>query len=400
MRSTNGPVHDFEVSAELAAIDAALADRPVDAKFAETANLARALREARPRPTTEFLERLDATASDGFVRAGATVEAKRSHRPLSWLEGLTRRRVPLAFGTAASLLIVVTAVVSSGVLSGSDDTKSRPGRPEVVMPQAGAEQKSAAPAPAEDAAGGRSASALAAPSSSLPTVARERKVERDAQLTLETARAEIERTADRVIEVTDRYRGFVVRSAVSGGDDSRAGATLELRVPSTRLQPALRDLSALAHVRSRTQTSQDITARFTSARSRLNEALTERRALLRQLARATTPNETASIRARLRIANGQITAARANLRSLRNRVGFSSIAVDVQADPNAAVTRGGGWAPGDAVHDALEILGIALGVLIIAVAVVFPLLALVAVSWLAVAKLRRMQRERALDHMA
>jgi hypothetical protein len=231
-------------------------------------------------------------------------------------------------------------------------------------------------------------------------VARARKVERDAQLTLATARDEIERTADRVIEVTDRYRGFVVRSAVSGGDDESAGAMLDLRVPSTRLQPALRDLSPLAHVRSRTQTSQDVTARFTSARGRLNEAVTERRVLLRQLARATTPNETASIRARLRITNRQIAAARANLRSLRNRVGFSGISVEVQADPNAKPKADGGWTPGDALDDALGILGTALGVVIIAVAVVVPLLALVALSWLLAAKVRRMQRERVLDRAA
>jgi uncharacterized protein DUF4349 len=400
MRSTNGPVQDPKVNAELAAIDAALAERPVDAEFAETAELARALRAERPRPSADFLERLDAMALYGFARAGDRAEAKRSRGPKLRLGGLARRRVPLAFGTAASLLIVVTAVISSGVLSGSDGTKSRPGRPEVSMPQAGAERKSTTPAPAQDAAGGESASGLAAPSSPLPSVARERKVERDAQLTLATARDEIERTADRVIEVTDRYRGFVVRSAVSGGDDGRAGATLELRVPSARLQPALRDLSALAHVRSRTQTSQDITARFVSARGRLNEALTERRALLRQLARATTPNETASIRARLRIANRQIAAARANLRSLRNRVGFSSIAVEVQADPNASVKHGEGWTPGDAVDDALGILATALGVLIIAVAIVVPLVAFVALSWLVMAKVRLMQRERALDRMA
>ena len=95
--------------------------------------------------------------------------------------------------------------------------------------------------------------------------------------------------ADDAIRVTDRHGGFVLSSSVAAGEGADAGANLDLRIPSTRLQPALADLSELAHVRARTQETSDITAAFRSPRRRLADAFAERRGLLRQLARAVTP---------------------------------------------------------------------------------------------------------------
>jgi hypothetical protein len=226
---------------------------------------------------------------------------------------------------------------------------------------------------------------------------RTRLQDRDAALVLATPRKDVEDAADGVIEVTDRYEGFVLRSNVSGGDQGRAGATLELRVPTDKLQPALRDLSELAHVRSRTQTTQDITARFVSARSRLNEAVAERRALLRQLGRAVTANETASIHARLRLANRRIAAVRSDLRSLRNRVNFSTVSVSIEADESVKASDGGGWTPGDALRDARDILRTTVGILLVSLAVLLPVIALAVAAWFASRGVRRGYRERALD---
>ena len=86
-----------------------------------------------------------------------------------------------------------------------------------------------------------------------------RKVERAASLTLAPPNDEVEKVADEVIRVTDRYQGFVLRSTVSGGESGTAGGSLDLRIPADRLQPAIRDLSALAHVRERTQNAEDVT---------------------------------------------------------------------------------------------------------------------------------------------
>jgi hypothetical protein len=387
MRRRNGNSIDTDVERELAAIDAALSGKPVEAGLADLANLARAIRAERPRPRPGFNAALDVRVREGFraQEPGASPrDAKRS-----------RRLVPVAAGAAASLLIVVTAVLSSGVLSGGSgghEVSAGRGAP-AETPSAESAPTSAAPtaklrAPAQALTGDQRLKVV-------PRV-RNRQVEHDAALTLAARSDKVEDTADGVIEVTDRYGGFVLRSNVTGGDRSSAGATLDLRIPADRLQPALRDLSGLAHVRSRTQSSQDITARFVSARSRLRDALTERRALLRQLAHATTANETASIRARLRISNREIAIARSNLRSLRNRIDFSKVGVTIEADDTLS-SGGGSWTPGDALHDALGVLGVAAGVALVTAAVLLPVLAIGLLVLLASRRIVRERRNRALD---
>jgi uncharacterized protein DUF4349 len=402
MRTRNGNPQDPFVERELAAVDATLRGQPVEADLAELAELVLAVQAERPRPRPRFTEELDARAAEGFPQV-ETAATNTGEEPRSrW--SLRPRRMQLAFGTAASLLIVATAVVSSGVLRNDETGSESRGRVATERPvvSGGGEALSA-----DSATPTRKAQARSTPSASsslpvppgrsgvLPRI-RNRQVDRDAALVLATPKDKVESIADGVIEVTDRYEGFVLRSNVSGGDESRAGAALELRVPSGRLQTALRDLSELAHVRSRTQTTQDITARFVSARSRLDDALAERRALLRQLARATTPNETASIRARLRLANRQIAAVRSNLRGLRNRVDFSRVSVAIEADQSLE-SKNGGWSLGDAVHDAFKILGTMAGIAVVSLAVLIPVAIIALLAWLGTGALRRNRRERVLD---
>jgi hypothetical protein len=407
MRRHNGNDSDPLMERELAVVDAALASKPVEAEFDDLAELVRAIRAERPQLRPGFATSLDAQARQGFRAAAAGGTPSKPSR---------RRIVPLAAASAASLVIVVTVVLSSGVFSGGGGSEPKQVLPETpaaggrVFGQNGAPE-SAAPA-GQRSARPKAVTDQAAPTASggelkaqalnpgrtpkvLPHV-RNRQNERAAALTLATPPDKVEDTADGVIEVTDRYEGFVLRSNVTGGDRTGAGATLELRIPSDRLQPALRDLSALAHVRSRTQSTQDITARFVATRSRLREAMTERRALLRQLIRATTPNEAASIRARLRLTNHQIAVARSNLRGLQNRVGFSKVAVTIEADVSAS-SGGGAWTPGDALDDAVGVLGVAAGVALISLAVAVPLAAIALLFLVAYRRIVRERRDRALD---
>jgi hypothetical protein len=213
---------------------------------------------------------------------------------------------------------------------------------------------------------------------------------------LSAPRGRIEDVADRVIQVVDRHGGFVLSSSVSSGSRSNAGASFDLRIPTTRLDAAVADLSELSHVRSRTQGSRDVTAEFTSPRRRLADALAERRGLLRQLARADTPNETAAIRARLRAVNRRANRAQAELRRLRERVGFAAVSVTVR--PGAGAASGDdGWSLGDAARDALSVLGAVAGAAIIALAVAVPAAIAALLTWLAYRAVVRRRREQVLD---
>ena len=189
---------------------------------------------------------------------------------------------------------------------------------------------------------------------------------------------------------------------VSSQITSGSSGEFELRVPSSRLQRALSRLSAIGKVRERSQGSQDITGAVVSVNERLKDARTERRSLLRQLAKATTVNQTESIRRRLRIVSGQIAAAKRDLRSVKRRASYSTISVQLLADRRAGSSASddddsSGWTPGDAWRDAGRILEVSAGVLMIAAALALPIGLVALLLWLAMRQAAQRRRERALD---
>jgi hypothetical protein len=383
---------DPAVERELAALDAALAGRSADA---ELAVLVAAVRDERPLPPPGFARNMDQRLEAGFPRQAA---ARRSGG---------RRRLRLGFGPAMAFAatMLVALVVATATLTGGD---------ELAMQDSGAGGGSVSAQGESAGAGGARTAGEAADSAASPGLpmpappstggsaddARERRVERAATLVLTAPPDEIETVADRIIRATDAAGGFVQSSSTRTDEQSGGEGIFELRVPTARLERTLAELSRLAHVRDRSQTTQDITAEAVSAQATLSDALAERRVLRRQLDAAQTPRESERIRARLATVRRQIQAARAEIRRVDNRAAFATIAVTLLGDDEAgagAVPGDGRWTPGEALSDALRVLETAAGVLLVALAVLVPLgvLALpVALMWRHGVRRRR---ERALD---
>jgi len=394
---------------ELAALEDALAGRPVDPDLADLAELAVLVRDERPVPDPAFASSLDERAGAGFPRS-----AKRRMPAFSW----PKITLP-ALGVAASvfLVVVIATSIPSGGGDGGDSASSGGGGsaatslPESDSGSSGAgssgssrAQKRAAPSVAEDSAGSSAPSSVGPvppepPGPGNPNAdGRDRRyVERSAQIVIATPPRDIDRAAAKIIKVADDLGGFVVASQVSSGSSGE----FELRVPERRLQTALSRLSAVGKVRERTQASQDITGAVVSVAERLKDARTERRSLLRQLANATTVNQTASIRARLRIVSGQIGSAKRDLRNVKRRASYSTISVQLLADRRSASAPddddSSGWTPGDAWRDAGRILEVSAGVLMIAAALALPVGLVVLLVWLAMRQGTHRRRERALD---
>jgi hypothetical protein len=72
------------------------------------------------------------------------------------------------------------------------------------------------------------------------------------------------------------------------------------------------------------------------------------------------------------------------------------VSVDVVAR-RGSDDEGGAWTPGDAFDDALRVLEVAVGVALIAAAVLLPLALIWLLAWLARRGVSRRRRERALD---
>ena len=189
--------------------------------------------------------------------------------------------------------------------------------------------------------------------------------------------------SDGVVETTQSIGGYVQRSQVSTSDGS-GEATFTLRLPSARLDDALKRLSKLAHVGSLTQGANDITSGFVSVTDRLSDARSERRALLRALAKARSESEISALRARLRFNRSQIAQLKGQLASLRRRADFATVDVTVSGS-GSKQDSGGAWTPGDALHDAGRVVEVLAGVALVAGAALAPavlvgLLALLAVA--------------------
>jgi len=159
----------------------------------------------------------------------------------------------------------------------------------------------------------------------------------------------------------------VLSSSVSTGQDS-AGGDFALRIPSARLRPALRDLAALADVRTQTQTGRDVTREHVTTKDRLQAARAERRSLLRRVELAATDEDAEAIRRRLDLVAGEISGLRSQLRSLRLRTDYAVVTVSLLSkDGDQGGAAGSSF--DDALGDAGDLLVGLAGVIVRALAV-------------------------------
>ena len=169
---------------------------------------------------------------------------------------------------------------------------------------------------------------------------------------------------------------------------------MTLKLPSARLAATLASLGQLAPVRAESQSLQDITGAYDTARRRLADATAERQALLRALSRAVTEGQVDSLRERLSQAGGAIAEARSSVQAVSRRASTAEVEVTVVGDGHGASE---GLTLHRGLHDAGEVLTVALDVLLVLVAILLPLALVLAGLGTGLRAWRRYHRERALD---
>jgi hypothetical protein len=404
---------DPEVEAQLAVIDACLAGDPAPEGEPELAQLTRELRAERAEPDPGFAAQLDNWAASGFPRAKRHTPSPRSDAAArrDRFAGFFPRRLAAPVGAVATLIVVVGIAVSTGGLqSGDGDSAGGGGTPAVPEPDATGDPVTPAEPVVQDDGGGASEAGRAEELSGDIANARDargvtakdggsvppgqRKVASTADMVLAAEPEEVRDVSDGVNSVVNRYRGIVVSSSVQTGEGNRLGSSFQLRLPAANLQAALADLSELAHVQSRTESTEDITGRFISAEERIDELNANRESILNQLEEADTPEEAEALRRQLDIVNARLSSARAALDDVRRRVQLVPVSVSIVAEEGAG---DGDWGISEALDDAAGVLSTAAGVLVVAGAVLLPV-AIVAliVGWALRARTGR-ARDRALD---
>jgi hypothetical protein len=378
-------------------IDTALASGAASALDPEERNLQElvlALRDDAPSPDPDFALRMNARVAAGFPPA-------RHGTRLRMPAFAVKRPRMAALGVAASILVALVVTVSltngggqqgSGFKATSQDSAASSG---AATEGAAPAQKAIAPS---TAGGATSSDAQVAPGPLPPspggsfTGGQNRKVERSAALALEAPQDKLSAVGDQVIAVTDRYRGFVLRSSVTSADAQSSNGSFDLRIPVGSLRPALRDLSALANVLSRTENADDITGSFVSARTRLQELGAERRGLLRRLENAQTDLAASAIRSRIRTVNEQIANQTGVMNNLRRRTSYAAVSVTLQAKQGGSGGGGIGKGARDLRDSLVDSANISLRVLGVAI----PIAILTALLWAGSAWFTRRRRESVL----
>lgn len=376
------------------------------------------LRALRPSPGAAFADELDARVAAGFAKAGESEEGLLGRIARALRNG-SRRRLALPAGAAALLaLVVATAVIAIGETTNEVtapnkvvDARERSGRSlqfsDAPVTATGRPPVGGKAAPGESSlSGGAAASPSAGYQSSGPTskyqtsaadpAAGRRAIERDAELVLRTQPGEIGKASREVFDAVHAANGVVLSSSVrdQAGESS---ARFQLLVPSAQLGDTLAALSRIAEVRSRHESTLDITAPTVSVGDRLKDSAATIDGMLTQLGAAESYDERALLERQLRQERQRAAVLRSQLDQLGRRADFARISLRIESGSGAGAAVPGRWGVDDALRDAGRILAIAAGVAVVSLAVIGPLALILLLGWLAQGVWLRQRRERALN---
>lgn len=399
---------DPEIASTLDAIDATLAGEPVDARYAELAEIALLLSSDRPAVPAEFARTMDERVARRFASAPPPPRGGRPRRrPLLRNPAFWQAGGALMTGVA---VVAVLVVVAAGHLGSSGASSSASFGAPSGAPAAVSSSSASAPgtttsaasaavrAPSPSASKAAASPAAGAPALQPPTTGR--KVVQSAQLNLTAPPGRIDAVAQEIYDVVGQANGIVNSSSVTQGGPA-GYANFQLSIPSASLAQTMSRLSQLsyAQVASRTDGTQDITGQFDAATRALADARALRTSLLKQLANAATTEQVNSLTAQIHDADASISSDEATLGRLNRQVNFSQVNVQINASaPPVPVAHGsGGFGIGRAAHDAGRVLTVVAGAALIAIAALTPVGLLIALAWWVAAVVRRRRREQALD---
>ena len=116
----------------------------------------------------------------------------------------------------------------------------------------------------------------------------------------------------------------------------------------------------------------------------VRDARADRDGLRARLAKATTDKERSRLRGLLDRATRRVTQRQRRVNELGAAVSYATVELSVQGDKRSGTVAGPGdrWTPGDALGDAVRVLEVIAGVLVIALAILLPAAILIAAGGL------------------
>ncbi|MEP7338695.1 MAG: DUF4349 domain-containing protein [Acidobacteriota bacterium] len=241
-----------------------------------------------------------------------------------------------------------------------------------------------------------SESLSSASSSQASSQAIERKIIRNAELTLELDSPE--EAQRRIAAIAEKHGGFVVNSESRRNNGNqqtapRVAITVVARVPASKFNQVVEEIrqtgSSVLHSK---ETGQDVTEEFIDLEARIRAKRALESQFLEIMKRAQKVSEALEVQTELAEVRGEIEQMEGRRRFLENQAALSTITITLQTPtPIVAATTGGFWhgiklAFGDGLDTAAEIV---LGLIRFVIVMIPVVLLIVLPLWLAVRWLRR-----------
>ncbi len=183
------------------------------------------------------------------------------------------------------------------------------------------------------------------------------------------------------------------RNQTAATTSDPAEATLTLRIPSSRLTPALAALKKLGTVESVAISTDDVTTKSEDLGARITALRTSITRLLALEAKATTTADLITLEGDIASRQGDLESLTAQQRYLNDQVSMSTIKLQLLA-PSVAIVKPGPPSPGSAFTAGLSGFGVFFNWVFLVVVYLLPWLVLGGVIWVGIVYLLRWRRGR------
>ncbi len=199
-----------------------------------------------------------------------------------------------------------------------------------------------------------------------------------ATIELRIARQAMGGKIDAARQIADATGGYVESSHEQSGRDG--SATIVLRIPAGAFESAVQDLSQLGHVRSSTESGEDVSRQLVDLDARLVNLQAQRRILLGLMQKATTISGSILVENQLSQVQGQIEQLSGQLRYLHDRTDYGTVTLAMTTPAAAAAAPEHASALWQALSRSVDAAQSVMTAVIVGAGFVIPIALLVALA--------------------
>ncbi len=166
---------------------------------------------------------------------------------------------------------------------------------------------------------------------------------------------DVEKSHEEVVRIAREANGYLANTSLSS-EQGPPRAAMTIRVPSENLDDVIREIAALGKVLKREMGTQEVTEEYVDLSSRKRNLEREEERLLELLDRAGKISDLLQVEQYLGNVRGQIERIAGRMRYLENRVGLSTLNINLEGPEPAPSVGGPAWAAKDVYRQAIRSL--------------------------------------------